>query len=96
MVDGRQNPRRLKVAPPPDGRRPSDWRGREIETSVILHLHGESVPVGTQGTVICGSHGGSGLTIRLATGVTCGGITHQHIRLAQDQRSGSEHPRPAE
>ena len=89
MADGRQNPRRLKVAPPPGGRRPSDWIGKEIETSVSLRIDGDLIPPGTSVTIICGSHGGSGLAIRLATGHRCGGITHEHIRLSREKPSST-------
>ena len=90
MTDGRQNPRRLKVAPPPGGKRPSDWVGKQIETAVPLRIDGELIPVGTPLTITCRSNGGSGLAIKLATGHRCGGITHEHIRLAEGQPKADE------
>jgi hypothetical protein len=85
MADKRRTPRRLKVMPPPGGRRPSDWLGQEIETAVPLRMGCVEIPAGTPATILCGSHGGSGMTIRLATGHRCGGITHEHIRRTEPQ-----------
>lgn len=89
MADGRQNPRRLRVAPPPGGRRPSDWVGKAVETAVTFYLAGVRIPAGTAATVIGGSHGGSGLQIRLVSGRTCGGVTDEHIRLAEDRQASA-------
>jgi len=75
--DGRQNPRRLKVAPPPGGKRPSDWIGLRVKT--LVRIAGK--PPGTAAQVWTGSHGGSGLGIRFEDGATAGGITEKHIEL---------------
>ena len=75
--DGRQNPRRLKVAPPPGGKRPSDWVGLRIKT--LAKIAGK--PAGSEAQVWQGSHGGSGLCIRFEDGTTAGGITNKHIEL---------------
>lgn len=75
QIDGRQNPRRLKVSPPPGGKRPGDWIGLRVTT--LVKIAGK--PPGSTAQVFQGSHGGSGLGIRFEDGTTAGGITNKHI-----------------
>lgn len=75
---GKKAPRRVRVAPPPGGSRPSDWIGLRVQTRVKV----AGKPPGSKAQVFQGSHGGSGLTIRFdEDGKLAAGITEQHIDL---------------
>lgn len=74
--DGRSNPRRLRVAPPPGGKRPGDWVGMRVRLRQAL----AGKPAGTKAQVVGGSHGGSGLLLRCDDdGMTIGSVTDHHI-----------------
>jgi hypothetical protein len=76
-IDGRKNPKRIKVLPPPGGNKLSDWLNKVVVTTIEIAEH----PVGTEATVLVRSHGGSGLTIRFGDGTSAGGVTDSHIRI---------------
>lgn len=73
----RRTAQRLKVAPPPGGKRPSDWVGRRVKT--LVKFAGR--PAGTLAQVYQGSHGGSGLILIFSDGATVAGATEKHIEL---------------
>jgi len=79
-IDGRKNPKRIKVAPPPDGKKPGDWLNKDVVSITDIAGH----PAGSNATVFVASHGGSGLTIRFSDGTTVGGITDRHIMIPRD------------
>lgn len=75
-TDGRSHPRRLKVAPPPGGKRPGDWIGLRVK----LRQAFGGKPKGAKAQVVAGSHGGSGLTLRFDDdGKAIGHVTDHHI-----------------
>ena len=82
MSDGRQNPRRLRVAPPPGGKRPGDWLNLRVVTTRTITAGAKVWPPGSAAVVFIASHGGSGMAIRFGDNATVGRITHNDVRLA--------------
>ena len=76
-IADRKRPQRLKVAPPPGGKTPSDWVGLRVRT--LIKIAGK--PPGSEAQVYRRSQGGSGLAIRFRDDSTAGGITEKHIEL---------------
>lgn len=69
---------RLRVAPPPGGKKPADWIGLRVRTRVRL----AGKPSGSKAQVLRGNRGGSGLTVCFDDdGKIVGGVTEQHIEL---------------